>query len=155
MSSSNRLNLELAVGTFVFICLLCVGYLTIKLGKMEVIGGNDYPIRAEFASVTGLRAGSSVEMAGVPVGRVSSITLNTQDMRAVVTMKIAKDIKLSDDSIASIKTSGLIGDKYVSISPGGSGEYIKPGGRIIDTESAVDIEGLISKYAFGNVEKSQ
>ncbi len=76
-------------------------------------------------------------------------------MQALVVLQINKGVELSDDSIASIKTSGLIGDKYVGISPGGSGDYIKPGGKIIDTESAVDIEGLISKYAFGNVEKSK
>lgn len=151
--SGNRVKLELAVGVFVFICLLSVGYLTIKLGKMELVGGDHYPLEAKFTSVTGLRAGSSVEVAGVPIGRVGAISLDPQDMTAVVTLRIANRVQLSDDSIASIKTSGLIGDKFVEISPGGSGDYLAAGGRIVDTQSAVDIEGLISKYAFGNVEK--
>lgn len=153
--SQNKTGLELAVGTFVLICLLCVGYLTIKLGKMELLGGDAYEVSAKFASVSGLRVGSSVEMAGVPIGRVRSIGIDGEDMKALVVLQINKDVQLSDDSIASIKTSGLIGDKYVGISPGGSGDVIKPGGKIIETESAVDIESLISKYAFGNVEKSK
>lgn len=151
--SQNRSGVELAVGVFVLICLLCVGYLTIKLGKMELVGGDSYEITAKFASVSGLRAGSAVEMAGVPIGRVRSIGLDGQDMQAVVVLGINNGVQLSDDSIASIKTSGLIGDKYVGISPGGSGDFIKPGGRLVETQSAVDIESLISKYAFGNVEK--
>ncbi len=151
--SQSKTSLELAVGAFVLICLLCVGYLTIKLGKMELVGGDAYEVSAKFTSVSGLRPGSAVEMSGVPIGRVRSITLDTGDMRAVVVLSINNAIQLSDDSIASIKTSGLIGDKYVGVSPGGSGEYVKPGGRLLETESAVDIESLISKYAFGNVEK--
>ena len=151
--SQNKSGVELAVGVFVLICLLCVGYLTVKLGKMELVGGDSYAITAKFSSVSGLRAGSAVEMAGVPIGRVRSIVLDGQDMQAVVVLGINNGVQLSDDSIASIKTSGLIGDKYVGISPGGSGDFIKPGGRLVETQSAVDIESLISKYAFGNVEK--
>ena len=113
--SQNKTGVELAVGTFVLVCLLCVGYLTIKLGKMELVGGDAYEVSAKFTSVSGLRVGSSVEMAGVPIGRVRAIGIDKQDMQALVVLQINKGVELSDDSIASIKTSGLIGDKYVGI----------------------------------------
>ncbi len=142
---------ETFVGIFVLIGILCIGYLTIKLGKMQLIGGNFYEIIAKFDSVAGLKPDSSVQMAGVEIGRVTSITLDTNEYVAVVKMKIKKDVPIQEDAIASIKTSGLIGDKYVSIQPGGSDELLKDGGVITDTESAVDIESLISKYVFGNV----
>ncbi len=142
---------ETLVGIFVLIGILCVGYLTIKLGKMELIGGDFYNIIAKFDSVAGLKPDSSVQMAGVEIGRVTKIDLDTKDFVAVVTMKIHKGVPIQEDAIASVKTSGLIGDKYISIQPGGSEELLKPGGVITETESAVDIESLISKYVFGNV----
>ncbi len=144
---------ETLVGVFVLIGIICIGYLTIKLGKMQIIGGDFYEITAKFDSVAGLKPDSSVQMAGVEIGRVTSITLDTQDFVAVVKMKIKKGVPIQEDAIASIKTSGLIGDKYVSIQPGGSDELLKDGGVITDTESAVDIEGLISKYVFGSATK--
>ena len=143
--------METTVGIFVFIGLICVGYLTIKLGKMEVIGSNNYVLYARFNSVSGLRVDSSVEIAGVQIGRVSNISLDSKRDMALVELKIQKGIQISDDSIASIKTSGLIGDKFVKITPGGSDDILKPGGTITDTESAIDIEDLISKYIFGKV----
>ncbi len=144
---------ETLVGVFVLIGLICIGYLTIKLGKMQIIGGDFYEITAKFESVAGLKPDSSVQMAGVEIGRVTSIRLDTQDFVAVVKMKIKRGVPIQEDAIASIKTSGLIGDKYVSIQPGGSDELLKDGGIITDTESAVDIEGLISKYVFGSATK--
>ncbi|HFC46562.1 MAG TPA: outer membrane lipid asymmetry maintenance protein MlaD, partial [Dissulfuribacter thermophilus] len=141
-----------AVGTFVLIGILCIGYLTIKLGKMEILGSNYYVVYAKFDSVSGLKPDSNVEIAGVPIGRVASIKLDPKEKVAVVAMKISKDIQLEDDCIASIKTRGLIGDKFVKIIPGGSDTYLRPGDTIVDTESAVDIEDLIGKYVFGNVE---
>lgn len=142
-----------AVGIFVLIGLLCVGYLTIKLGKMEFFSGKGFDISARFDSATGLRAGADVELAGVPVGRVVSVTLDPDPMntQAVVKMKLKDNLHLSDDTIASIKTSGLIGDKYISLSRGGSDTQIKAGGTITETESPMDIESLIAKYAFGGV----
>ena len=144
-----RFDMETAVGLFVLLGILCMAYLSVKLGKLEIVGGNDVPVTAEFSSVAGLRPGASVEIAGVEVGKVDAVTL--RDYQALVRMKIRRDVKLQDDSIASIKTSGLIGEKYVQISPGASEKYIGAGGRIRDTESAIDIEALISKYAFGKI----
>lgn len=142
---------ETAVGIFVLIGLLCTAWLTIKLGRMEIVSGEGYTLSARFNSVSGLRAGADVEMAGVPVGKVASIRLDPARAQAVVTLRLDKSVRLSDDTIASVKTSGLIGDKYINLAPGGSDKTLESGGEISETESAVDIESLIGKYAFGGV----
>jgi phospholipid/cholesterol/gamma-HCH transport system substrate-binding protein len=146
-----KASVETAVGIFVIIGILCVGYLTIKLGKMEWIGDNYYRLSAQFQSVSGLTTGAYVEMAGVQIGQVDSITLDQERQVARVKMKIQKGVVLTDDVIASVKTAGMIGDKYIKISPGGSDEVLKPGDMITETESALDLEELISKYVFGGV----
>ncbi len=145
-----KYSLEFSVGIFVLVGLLCLAYMTVKLGKMEVFGKNGYSLSARFTSITGLKVGASVEIAGVPVGKVSGITL-ADDYRAEVTLLINNGVKLSDDAIASVKTSGLIGDKYISLSSGSSATLLANDDEITDTESAVDIEALISKYVFGGV----
>jgi len=146
-----RASIETMVGVFVLIGLTCVGYLTIKLGKMEWFGGNNYPIYARFASVSGLTIGTHVEMAGVKIGKVESISLEPQTQIALVRMQIQNHVVLTDEAIASIKTAGLIGDKYIKLSAGGSDNVLKPGDTIMETESALDLEELIGKFAFGNV----
>jgi phospholipid/cholesterol/gamma-HCH transport system substrate-binding protein len=146
-----RSSVEIGVGIFVLIGILSVGYLTIRLGNIELFGERSYPIEARFLSASGLRPGTVVEMAGVQIGQVDSISLDHQRKVAVVRMRIQKDIRLSEDVIASVKTSGLIGDKYIRLTPGGSEEMLQPGGLITETESAVDFEELLSKYIFGNV----
>ncbi|MDR2054333.1 MAG: outer membrane lipid asymmetry maintenance protein MlaD [Desulfovibrio sp.] len=144
---------ETAVGIFMLIGLACLAWLTVKLGKMEFVSRQGFELSARFASASGLRVGADVEIAGVPVGRVVNIFLDADPMRtqAVVRLRLEKDFQLSEDSIASIKTSGLIGDKYVSLSRGGSEKMLDVGGMIQETESAVDLESLIGKYAFGGV----
>ena len=144
---------ETAVGLFVLLGLACVAYMAVKLGKMEVFGGQGFELSAGFDSVSGLRVGADVELAGVPVGRVVSISLDPDPVRnqAVVRLRLNRDLQLSDDSIASIRTSGLIGDKFVSLSRGGSERLLRSGDTITETEPAVDIGTLISKYAFGGV----
>ena len=149
----NKTSLELGVGIFVLIGILCVGYLTVRLGKMELLGDEHYYLNARFVSVAGLKKGAQVVIAGVQVGQVTRISLDPEEQVAIVRMKIMKDVVLTDDVIASVKTSGLIGDKYIKLSPGGSDEVLKDGEMIIETESALDIEELVSKYAFGDVEK--
>jgi len=145
-------SIETSVGIFMFIGILCVGYLTIHLGKMDWIGNDHYALNARFQSVSGLKVGSSVEMAGVQIGNIEAISLNHEKKIAEVTLNIENDVKLEEDVIASIKTAGLIGDKYIMISPGGSDIILKPGELITETESAVDLEDLISKYIFGDAE---
>lgn len=141
---------ETVVGIFVVIGLLCVGYLTIRLGEVSMFGDDDYTVSAKFTSISGLHAGNPVEMHGLEIGRVSRLTIDQDNQMAVVEMKIRKDIKIYDDAIASVRTAGLIGDKYISISPGGGGELLKPGGVIRETEPPLDIAELVGKYAFGD-----
>ena len=147
-----RTSVETAVGIFVLIGLACVGYLTIQLGKMELIGGDYYQLSARFQNISGLKIGSHVEMAGVHIGKVDQISLDKERQVALVRMKIMKGIELADDTIASIKTSGLIGDKYIKMTPGASDFFFKEGDMITETESALDIEELVGKFAFGKVE---
>jgi phospholipid/cholesterol/gamma-HCH transport system substrate-binding protein len=147
----NRSSIEIAVGIFVLLGILCVGYLTIRLGKMKWLGDDSYAVYAHFQSVSGLNAGASVEMAGVQIGQVGAISLSNEEKVAIVKIKIKEEVVLSDDVIASVKTSGLIGDKYIMLSPGGSDQTLGPGDTILETESAIDLEELISKYVFGGV----
>ena len=142
---------NIVVGVFVLIGLVCVAYLTIKLGRMEVFGESGYTVTARFSSVAGLRVGANVEIAGVAVGRVSAIRLDTEDYTAQVDLQINEGIPLSEDIMASVKTSGLIGDKYIAITPGGAETMLQPGSLITDTEPALDLEALIGKVVFGGV----
>lgn len=145
-----RASLDLAVGIFVLIGVLALGWLSIKLGRVELFTGRGYTVTADFPSVGGLKSGSAVEIAGVEVGRVERIAL--ADYQARVFMSIRSGVKLQEDSIASIKTKGLIGEKYIRISPGGSDQLIGENGRIREIEPPVDLEELLSKYIFGSVE---
>ncbi|MCU0554154.1 MAG: outer membrane lipid asymmetry maintenance protein MlaD [Syntrophales bacterium] len=147
--------METAVGIFVAIGLLCVGYLTLKLGNIGILEGDQYRVLAKFSSVSGLRAGSTVQMYGIEVGRVERLGMDSEAQQAQVEMLIRKDVKIYEDALAAIKTEGLIGDKYVSIDPGGLGDPLKPGDSIIQTQAAVDVGDLISKYAFGDVKKEE
>ena len=146
-----RYSTETIVGIFMLIGLICVGYMTVKLGNLSIFGENSYAVFARFNSISGLRIGSPVEMLGVEIGRIESLNIDQKDQLAIVKMKIRKGIKIYGDAIASIKTSGLIGDRYVSIDAGGADKLLEPGGTITNTESAIDIESLIRKYAFGKV----
>ncbi len=146
-----RYAMETVVGIFVLIGIVCVGYMTIKLGKVQIFGGNEYPLSARFTSVAGLRVGSPVEIFGINVGRVDKLYLDQNREMAVVRMEIKNGMKVYDDGSATIKTSGLIGDKYVRIDPGGAGELLKPGSWITETSAPLDIEDLIGKFAFGNL----
>ena len=145
-----KINLELAVGFFVLIGILCFGYLSIKLGRLEFFGKGRYIVHAEFVKAGGIKPGAVVEIAGVEVGKVKSVMLD-KNYQATISLLIRKDVKIQEDAIASIKTKGLIGEKYVEIAPGGSDKLIPDGGKIKETESAIDIEELISKYIFGKV----
>jgi phospholipid/cholesterol/gamma-HCH transport system substrate-binding protein len=145
-----KFDLELAVGFFVIIGILSLVYLSVRLGKLETIGGGRYIVYAEFANAGGIKPGADVEIAGVEVGKVKSLMLD-KNYRAFITFTITKDVEIQEDAIASIKTKGLIGEKYVQITPGGSDKLIASGGKIKETESAVDIEELVSKYIFGKV----
>ena len=144
-----KMDLELTVGVFMIVGILCLAYLSIRLGRMEVLGGDGYEIQAVFANSGGLKTGSSVVIAGVEVGRVKKIFLD--DYQARVFINLPLGLEIQEDAIASVKTKGLIGEKFVEITPGGSDRVLKPGERIRDTQSAVDFEELISNYVFGKL----
>jgi len=148
-----RKGLELGVGLFLLVGLLCLGYLSFKLGDVHLWGTSDYQVFAKFSNIAGLKEKATVTMAGVTIGQVKDIQL--KDGQALLVLSIHKDVPLEEDVIASIKTMGIIGDKYISISPGASDKYLGPGGVIRDTQPPLDLENLVSKYVFGNVEKPQ
>lgn len=145
-----KFDLELAVGIFMIAGIICLGYLTVRLGKMEVFGKGGYEVYALFSQTGGIKVGSPVVIAGVDIGRVKNVTLDNYQAR--VKLSIPENVKLQEDAIASIKTRGLIGEKYIEITPGGSEKIIQPDGKIKETQSAIDIEQLISKFIFGQVE---
>jgi phospholipid/cholesterol/gamma-HCH transport system substrate-binding protein len=142
-------SLEFWVGLFLAVGMACLAYLSVKVARKELFSSGGYAVRAIFTNCSGLRRGSQVMIAGVEVGRVKDIQL--KEYEAQVDLVIRPDVVLQKDTIASVKTKGLIGEKFVELSPGGSEEKIQPGGVIRDTEPAMDIEGLISKYVHGNL----
>ena len=142
-------RMELGVGLFMVAGVVALAYLSVNLGRVDILGQSGYVVYADFPSVGGLKSGAAVEIAGVSVGRVQSIGL--KDYQARVTLRIDPDVKLQTDAIVSIKTKGLIGEKFVLISPGGSDKIVPAGGRLTEVEAPVDIEELISKYVFGKV----
>ena len=144
-----RANLELTVGIFVLVGLACLAYLAVNLGKMEIYGAG-YPVFANFDNVSGLKLGAQVEVAGVPVGRVDSIKLTTF-YQARVGLRVEHGLKIHEDAIASIRTKGIIGDKFVKLSLGNTEKLVPPGGKIRETESAIDLEELLSSYIHGKV----
>lgn len=145
----NQSRIEILVGIFVFLGMICLGYLAIHLGKLELFGNSGYVVFADFASVAGLKIGDPVEIAGVRVGKVDTIGL--ADDNARVTLRLDPQVKLQEDVIASVRARGLIGDKFVLISPGASDRIISPGGKIRDTESPPDITDLIGKVVGGDL----
>jgi len=148
----NMAKLEMTVGIFMLIGMLCLGYISIKLGKMEIMGGDYYTVSAVFDSVSGLKPGARVEVAGVEVGKVERISLDPKSGdQAVAQLKIKTGVNITDDVIASVRTSGIIGDKFIKLKPGGSDKFLTDNGKIRETESAIDIEELVSKFIHGKV----
>lgn len=143
-------RLELGVGIFLIIGLACLAYLSFKLGDVRLFGGSDYAVYAKFSSVAGLKDRATVMQAGVPIGQVRSITL--ENGQALVRLEINRQVRLEEDVIASIRTMGILGDKYVSLSPGASEEYLGPGDFIMQTEPPLDIEGLLGRFVFGGID---
>jgi phospholipid/cholesterol/gamma-HCH transport system substrate-binding protein len=144
-----RIDTELLVGLFMIIGITCLTYLSIKLGRMEIIGDHGYKLYAEFSEIGGLKNGASVEIAGVEVGRVRNISLS--DYQAKIELQINSGVKIQEDSIAAVKTKGLLGEKYIQISPGGDEKIIPPGGKIRETQPPLDLEKAIGNFIFGKV----
>ncbi len=145
-------TLEMVVGLFMIIGFAAFVYLALQLGEVSFLTrSKTYILEAEFDNVAGVKKGASVQVAGVDVGEVVSIELGPMDV-ALLSLQITNKLKVPVDSMASVKSQGIIGDKYIQLSLGGDVEIFKPGETIVDTESSIDIESLISKFAFGSVE---
>jgi phospholipid/cholesterol/gamma-HCH transport system substrate-binding protein len=145
----NHSRTDILVGVFVLIGLGCLGYLAIRLGKLELFGAQGYVVFADFVSVAGLKLGDPVEIAGVRIGKVEGIGL--ADDRARLTMRVSDQVKLQEDVIASVRARGLIGDKFVLVTLGSSDKIIPPGGKIRETDSPPDIPDLIGKFVGGDI----
>lgn len=137
---------EISVGIFMMVGIACLVYLSVNLGNVDLFGSDVFMINARFGSIEGLEVSASVEIAGVPVGKVKRITL--EENEALVQMEIKKGTQISDDTIASIRTKGIIGDKFIKLSPGGSDDLLEDKDSLMDTESAISLEELVSKYIF-------
>ena len=144
---------ETIAGIFVFLGLICLVYMTVKIGNVSIFSEDTYSLIARFNTVSGLRIGNPVEILGLESGKVVSLSMDQDKQQVVVELEIKNDMIIYEDAIASIKTAGLLGDKFISIDPGGGlDEVLKPGDTIIDTESAIDLQEIIGKYAFGSVQ---
>ncbi|HLN87462.1 MAG TPA: outer membrane lipid asymmetry maintenance protein MlaD [Candidatus Limnocylindrales bacterium] len=145
----NQTRTEVVVGVFVLAGLICLGYLAIRLGKIELLGTQGYVVFADFVSVAGIKLGDPIEIAGVRIGKVEGISL--ADDRARLTLRVSDGVKLQEDVIASVRARGLIGDKFVLVTPGASDKIIAPGGKIRETDSPPDIPDLIGKFVGGDL----
>lgn len=145
-----KFGVETAVGAFVIVGFICFAFMAIKLGSIEVFESDRYSVAARFDSVEGLKTGAPVEIAGVRVGMVDEIRIDAEEFEAVVTFSVEPQVIIPSDSIASIRTAGIIGDKFVKITPGADEENLVEGSEIFETESSISIEELVSKYIFEN-----
>ncbi|MCI5212758.1 MAG: outer membrane lipid asymmetry maintenance protein MlaD [Candidatus Electrothrix sp. ATG2] len=144
-------RLEITVGFFLVLGFVAFGWLALQLGEVSWLDtGTTYTLYADFENVSGVKTGAEVQIAGVTVGSVKELSLSEDDM-AVATLQLDKNIQLAKDSMASVKSQGIIGEKIIQITPGGDEELYEAGDVIVDTESSVDLESLISKFAFGGV----
>jgi phospholipid/cholesterol/gamma-HCH transport system substrate-binding protein len=146
-------NIELSVGAFVLLGIAAIVWFAMQAGAGVAVGGSTYDVKARFTNVGGLKTGSQVFIAGVPIGRVEKIDLDSQ-YAAIVRISVKDGVHLPSDTIASIKTSGLIGDTFIALAPGADSGTLPPGGMITDTEPAMDLESLIRRFAFGTVSPS-
>ena len=143
-----KMTLEMIVGLFLLAGFVSFAYISIKMGDIKMFMEESYPVTARFTSISGLKEGATIELAGVKVGKVTKIELDGGEDEAVVHLDISKDVQLTDDSIASIRTAGIIGDRFIKLTPGGSDIYLEPGDEIEETEASISLEELVSKYIF-------
>lgn len=143
-----RFNAEVAVGLFLVVGFLAFAYVSVRLGDVRLFGGHRYEVEARFGSISGLKEGAVVEIAGVQVGKVAAIALDGETYEARVRLALDDGVQLQADSIASIRTAGIIGERFVDIAPGGADAFLADGGVIVETESAINLEALVSKYIF-------
>ena len=145
----NRSTIDLWVGIFVALGLGAILFLSLKVGNLVASGAREgYHVDATFDNIGGLKVRAPVKAAGVVVGRVESIKLDPKTYEAVVSLSIEPQYQFTQDTIASILTSGLLGEVYVGLDAGGDPKMIADGGRIAKTQSAVVLEKLIGQFLF-------
>ena len=143
--------IDIFVGLFLIAGFVALSWLALQLGEVPwITGSRTYTINAEFSNISGVKAGADIQIAGVKVGVARNLSL-TDDSYAMVAMQINRDVEIPVDSIVSVKSQGIIGDKFIQINLGGDEDFFNEGDVITDTESSVDLESLISKFAFGSV----
>jgi len=145
-------KIEMIVGAFVLVGIISISWMAVKLGQIGGLGASGYAVEAVFDDAGGMRSGSDVMMAGVVIGRVGNVVIN-EDSDAKLTLMIDNEIVLTSDAIASVRTKGIIGERYIRISQGGDDEMLQAGDEIEETESAINIEDLVSKYIFSSSEE--
>ena len=145
---NEKQHTEILVGIFILIGIITITFLALRMGDFGLLNNTQYIIKAEFTSASGLKKGAHVEMAGVSVGKVKNIIFNPETYLAEVYIAIENNIKIPEDSTASIRTAGIIGDKFLKVSPGGSETIIEKNMSIVETEPSINLEELISKYIF-------
>jgi len=145
---------DFITGLFVLVGLVALAYLSFTVGGLQYSGDGGLPVYALFDQVAGLKPKSPVEIAGVRVGQVSSIGLD-ETFRARVNLELDSSVKLPVDSSAAIVTAGILGDRYIQLTPGAEDEVMKPGEQIAYTESAMVLERLIGKFLVNVGDKSK
>lgn len=144
----SRIRIETVVGLFLIVGLAAFGFLAVKLGDVGDFSGDSYLLKARFTSSSGLKEGADVELAGVVVGKVKAIELDPQEYESIVAFTVPRTVQIQDDAIVSVRSTGLVGGKFLKISAGGSDEILAPGDEITETEPSISLEELIGKYIF-------
>jgi phospholipid/cholesterol/gamma-HCH transport system substrate-binding protein len=145
----NRSKIDLAVGFFVAIGILALVFLALKVGNLVNFSMSEgYRLETRFDNIGGLKVRAPVKSAGVVVGRIEAIQLDPETYEAVIDLRIAPEYRFTKDTIASILTSGLLGEQYISLESGGEAEYLKNGERVTKTQSAMILEKLIGQFLF-------
>lgn len=151
-----RTTMDLWVGAFVVAGVLALVVLALKVGNLSTYNrGESYQLEAYFSNIGGLKPQASIKSAGVLVGRVTGISLDTERYEAKVTMSIDKRYTFPKDTFANILTAGLLGEQYVGLVPGGDTELLKTGEVVKQTQSAVVLEDMIGKFLYGKAEGGQ
>ena len=150
-----RKSLDIWVGLFVLLGALAVMFLALKVGNMSSMSfGPSYTVIARFDNIGGLKPRAPLKSAGVVVGRVESIAFNDKTFQAQVTLRLQGEVRFPKDSSAKILTSGLLGEQYIGIEPGGDEKNFAEGDRIKSTQSAIVLENLISQFLFSKAADS-
>ena len=145
-----NIGLDFIVGLFVIIGAALLLYMSVSIGGASLSGAGQYSLIARFESTSGLKEGAFVEVSGVRVGQAKRIVFDPATYESVVEIILDESIHVPDDSIASIRTAGIIGDRFIKITPGGSDLYLENGEEFLETEPSISLEELISKYMFSN-----